>query len=203
MGIFKRTLVEVLALGVIGLGLGVGANAVRGSGGVTWSRNYFKRIPPDPRLPARESTSAAAGPVDQKTSNAAAESDSSPQAYPYHAVSTDQVCEVFNDPKTPMGANLFVDARSCEAFDEGHIPGALHCDHYRIEEFIDAVMARVAEADKVIVYCEGGSCEDSLYLCADLVELGVSYDAICLYPGGWQAWVDAGLPTEKGHGEHE
>ena len=45
MGSFKRTLLEVVALGVLGVVLGAGANAVRGSDGVSWFRDYFKVRP--------------------------------------------------------------------------------------------------------------------------------------------------------------
>ena len=54
---------------------------------------------------------------------------------------------------------------------------------------------------KVIVYCGGGDCEDSVFMCRELLEADVPYDAIHLYVGGWEEWTAKGMPVEEGRQE--
>jgi rhodanese-related sulfurtransferase len=99
-----------------------------------------------------------------------------------------------------MGLNIFIDARNDRDFAEGHIPGAYQCDHYCIQEYIDEIPAVVRGAERIIVYCAGGQCEDSVLLCGDLIDLGIPYDKLCVFGGGWAAWQDNDMPVEKGAG---
>ncbi len=119
----------------------------------------------------------------------------------YQTMLFEEVVEIFNDPATQMGANVFIDARNDELYEEGHIPGALQADHYRLEDYIENVLAYAESADRIIVYCNGGDCEDSIYMCTDLVELDVPYDRIYLYVGGWKEWESNGQPVATGREE--
>jgi rhodanese-related sulfurtransferase len=110
----------------------------------------------------------------------------------------DEVQSVFEDPQTAQGLNIFVDARDDEHFAEGHIPGALQCFPYEAKRCLDRVKAAADGADKVIVYCEGGDCEDSIFMCRELTEAGVPTEAVFLFEGGWKEWSARGLPTEGG-----
>ena len=105
---------------------------------------------------------------------------------------------MFDDPNTEMGLNVFVDARNDEAYEDGHIPGAIQADHYWIEDFIDNILLHAQVAEKLIVYCNGGNCEDSILVCSDLLDAGVSYDKIYLFAGGWEAWTAANMPVATG-----
>jgi len=57
------------------------------------------------------------------------------------------------------GLNLFIDARDEEHYVEGHIPGAIQCDPYQIERYLQNTMDRVNGVERIIVYCNGGECE--------------------------------------------
>ena len=200
MHVIKRTVLEVIILGVVGVALGFGENAVRGSGAVDPTRNYFKKIverpAPDVSSPVTLDTPPAV--TTDQTEDQSAEADEPAAKHPYQVVCFDKTAAIFKDRATASGANVFIDCRSRELYEEGHIPGAIHADHYRFSEYCDKVLAAVEGADRIITYCEGGNCEDSIFMCADLVELGVPYDKIYLCPGGWEEWSKNDMPIAKG-----
>ncbi len=129
------------------------------------------------------------------------ELDPDPNEYPVQVVGVKGAIEIFNEDATEYGLNVFVDARADGPYKKGHIPGAVQCDYYRIEQYMDSVLDRVMGASKVIVYCHGGECEDSLYVCSELLQMEVPWDRIYLFVGGWEAWEEAGMPYETGRKE--
>jgi rhodanese-related sulfurtransferase len=117
----------------------------------------------------------------------------------YTFLSFDQAAELYNDPMTLAGAYLWLDARSQEAFERGHIAGARHCDPKYIQNFV-SLQPDVMAAQRVIVYCHGGECEDSLEL-ADLLAHGgwvLDPSMIAIYKGGWEEWSQKQMPTATG-----
>jgi rhodanese-related sulfurtransferase len=120
------------------------------------------------------------------------------QEHPFQEISFEEVVKAFKDPDTASGLNVFVDARNPESFESGHVPGAIHCDPYNVEPYLDDVVAAAIGASKVIVYCNGGDCEDSIFMCRELVEADVPYEAVYLYAGGWKEWSAKGMPIEEG-----
>lgn len=192
MGAVKRTVLEALLLGVLGLAVAFTANAGRASGSLELSKNYFDRGDDwGVDTPRRER---------ERPPDIVSAGDKHPD-HPYQEVTFEQVVDIFNDPNTEMGVNLFVDARNDETYEEGHIPGAIQADHYRLEDYIDNLLDFAEAAEKIIVYCNGGDCEDSIYLCTDLMEFDVPFDSVYLYPGGWKEWTKNGMPVEKGRQE--
>lgn len=113
----------------------------------------------------------------------------------YQSIAFDEVVAVFNDPRTRQGMNLFVDARNDDHFKEGHIPGAVQCFPFELHRFIDEVLERANGVDKVIVYCNGGECEDSIFACRDLIAAGIPYESVYLYEGGWKEWASRDMPA--------
>ena len=100
--------------------------------------------------------------------------------------------------KRELGEIVFVDARDVAYFEEGHIPGAYPLNHYRLEEGIDQVMAACGLAEMIIVYCNGGECEDSEFVALDLVEFGLPSDNVRVYLGGIEEWKGGGRLIELG-----
>lgn len=200
MGAVKKTLLEALILGVLGILVAVGINAVRASGSVKFTRNYFdkgfdevEQLNPRPGTDSPPSQSAAAAPQHAADDDTAQHPD-----HPYQEVDFEEVAAIFNDPDGQAGAVTFVDARNDEAYEAGHIPGAIQADHYRLEDCIDIVLDYADASEKLIVYCSGGDCEDSIFLCKDLLDFDVVYDKIYLYPGGWKEWTKRGMPVATG-----
>jgi rhodanese-related sulfurtransferase len=202
----KKLLGLVMEVGVLcaaGAAFGLAVNALRADNRVVLSRNYFHRG--DVRLQTSE-------PVDRPTAagttgsvedpHAAADpGDEQPLAledneYGIAVLSFEQVCEIFDDPTTGIGLNVFVDARGDDGFNAGHIPGAIQLDHYRIAKYLQPAMDRLEAAEQIIVYCNGGDCEDSLFVCQDLIFEGIPVDRLRLYKGGWEEWEENEQPVE-------
>jgi len=91
---------------------------------------------------------------------------------------------------------LVVDARP-EIFHRlGHVPGALALPRDNFETFYRQHQS-ILESDKtqaLVIYCSGGSCEDSDLIESALRKLG--YTRISIFQGGWSEWKNAGLPEE-------
>ena len=174
----KKTLVEFVIVGAIGVALGFCVNGLRASEFIILRKNYFDMgSQPEPV------------------------SDSAMRRHPKHKFQTitfDDVLETFNDGGMVDGTCVFVDARNDQLYQEGHIPGALQADHWRLDEYIEAVLDAADMAEKVIVYCNGGDCEDSIFMCQDLIEFDVSSDRLFLYEGGWNEWELNGQPVATG-----
>ena len=192
MNAVKKALVEFVIVGAIGVGLGFFVNALRASDSIALNRNYFFKGPGGAVTDAVESSQQAAitDPVKR----------SSPE-HDFQTISFREVVEAFEDPATADGTYVFVDARNDQAYEEGHIPRAMQADHYRLENYIEAVLDAAENAERVIVYCNGGDCEDSIYMCNDLIQFDVPYDILYLYAGGWHEWESKGQPIETGRTE--
>ncbi len=97
---------------------------------------------------------------------------------------------------------FFLDARRKKSFDTRHIPGAFLADPWdrEKEDIIDADLAeRLRQAMAVIVYCNGGDCDDSKTVAVKLkFTHQVPEELISIYTGGFEEWRAAGLPTTEG-----
>lgn len=217
MRVILRTMAEFVGLGVLALILAFAVNAVRGKS-IDVTRPYFNKGPASP--PPRSEVDRDAGrgtddpPVAKETSSTPAVSASSapltppaeaaamvedpPLNHGFQEVSLEQVTELFNHELAQIHVYLFVDARNDTHYEEGHIPRAIQADHYHLERYIDNLLSYAEAAEKIIVYCNGGDCEDSIFMCNDLLDAGVPYDNIYLFAGGWKAWKAANMPIETG-----
>ncbi len=195
----RETVVQMLILLVAGIGVAFVANAVRGDGSLKWRRNYFDERPA--RRIAVSATDNSDGSMVHDSGSLASEAAATQKdrvKCSYQTVTFAEVVEIFDDPKRTEGLYVFVDARKDDAFEAGHVPGAIQADHYQLEDYIDNLKERVVAADKIIVYCNGGDCEDSKFMCGDLLELGVEPKALFLYAGGWKEWEQKNMPVETG-----
>ena len=189
----KKTVVEAIVLGILGLALGFGANTVRGSGAIKPTKNYFATgVSVD--SPARN----PALPVAPTDGRPTVKSTGQHRKHDYQTMSFDEVTEVFADRDTELGLNLFVDARRAEDYREGHIPGAIHCFPFKIQDCIEEIIERGAAAERIIAYCAGYNCEDSIFLCREMIEAGILYEQVYLYEGGLTQWTTKDQPIEKG-----
>ena len=86
---------------------------------------------------------------------------------------------------------ILVDVREDNEWANGHLPGAVHLGKGIIERDIEQ---RVPDTNaKVILYCGGGF--RSALVADNLQKMG--YTNVESMDGGWKAWLDAGLPTQK------
>jgi len=93
-------------------------------------------------------------------------------------------------------AALFLDARSTEDYEEGHVPGALSLPAYEFDGRFPEIAGRVEEAQSIIVYCDGVECSDSIQVAERLVEYGFSH--VSVFESGWRAWAESGAPVSEG-----
>ena len=191
----KRIIADVLILGVLSLTLGFGMNAVRGSKRLDPTKNYFEKAASKPARPPADPAPEAAPPV---TVESTSPKPAKKLEHDYQEIQFEELSKVFNDPATRQGLNIFVDARKEDLYAEAHIPGAMHCDPYQVGEHIDDVLHRANGVERVIVYCSGGDCEDSIFLCRELINAGIAEDIVYLYPGGIKEWTANDMPVDAG-----
>lgn len=89
---------------------------------------------------------------------------------------------------------LLIDARSREAYAEGHLPGARSLPRDEEGSGVAVLLAEVPVNTLLIVYCSGYDCNDSFVLAEGLIAAG--YRQVRLFEGGFPEWQDAGLPVE-------
>jgi len=155
---------------------------------LTLSRNF----PPMPNHPAGSFLAGVTA-----TNLPPAESlDAQIKAAGFESVSSNQVMAAFNDPRRLTRKIVFVDARNETEFKGGRIPGALLFDPYHPEKYFDAVLPVCQAAEKIIVYCHGGDCDDSLTAAGLLRDTGIPAGKISVYPGGMAEWLDLRMPLE-------
>ena len=193
------TVLEVIVLLAIGAGVGFGANRLRGDD-TRIDLHYAYARPP------------AAPSASKNSEDISAQKSPSPDAdEPYHfqheftSITMEEINDLLGEPDT--GAYLstvIVDARNDDHYEEGHIPGAMHFDRYRPVKFLPLAEDYLANATKIVVYCNGGTCEDSVELCRALeFELGIPREYLFLYENGWDEWSELGMPFEEGPADEE
>jgi len=191
-GVVLEAVVVVLAAAA----LAFAANEVSPRG-LKLARNYFpggtnQRIAPlQNSLPPVAAANTNQGPpldvVDQRLKDKG-----------LHPVSRAKTVDFFHDVRFQEGLIVFVDARSQEHFDDGHIPGAYELDPYHPEQQLPGVLTVCQAADQVVVYCTGGDCEDADSTAILLRDAGVPNEKLLVYGGGFTNWADGHLPVEQG-----
>jgi len=191
MRVARKTAAETLVLLLLSCAVGLGGNAVRARG-LELTRDYFQ-----------VSRTAIEAAPSERSKEAASVEPSTDGLVPNPGVAEVTLGDAmgcFCDPGYVPGASdtrfLFIDARNDADYAEGHIPGALLVDHYYSSQYLPDVLPIVEWTEKVIIYCNGGDCEDNALVAMDLLEEGVPAAKICLFKGGWEAWEVAGLPCE-------
>lgn len=88
---------------------------------------------------------------------------------------------------------IVVDARFEDAFEQGHVPGALNIplSASRVERL--ALLQNVAKDQEIVIYCETSKCAY-----AELVGRSLFVDGfknVRLYPEGWRTWASKHKPN--------
>ncbi|MDB6034028.1 MAG: transcriptional regulator, ArsR family [Verrucomicrobiales bacterium] len=192
-------MIETVLVMLIGVAFALAANALSPRG-LKLTRNYF----PGAEKPAAIAVATPALP------NAAPASAAIPAVSPVddtlrrleerglQLVNSNAVMELFKDLRYQQGLIVFVDARDDEHYSGGHIPGAWQFNHYRPEAHLPTVLPTCMIAQKVVVYCTGGHCEDSEFAAVMLRENGVPRENLFVYAGGITEWKALGRPVETG-----
>ncbi|RJQ64953.1 MAG: rhodanese-like domain-containing protein [Desulfobacteraceae bacterium] len=91
---------------------------------------------------------------------------------------------------------VFMDARSKEEYEAGHIAGAVSLPWQEVQQRFTEVAERIPPDRPVITYCDGESCALSKDLALFLKEMG--YAEVHILVNGWTRWKEAVLPVEAG-----
>jgi len=89
---------------------------------------------------------------------------------------------------------VFVDARSYDFFEEGHIKGAASMPVNQFDSLIGKFKEMYALSAFLVTYCSGRECDDSHKLAQKLFEAG--YTDISVFIDGYPGWQAAGYPIE-------
>ena len=89
---------------------------------------------------------------------------------------------------------LFVDARSQNDYDNGHIPGAVSFPVGQFEERIESFLNRYPSEQAIVTYCSGRTCEDSHNLAQFLSDVG--FTNVRVFIDGFPGWKAEGHPIE-------
>jgi rhodanese-related sulfurtransferase len=81
---------------------------------------------------------------------------------------------------------LWVDARSQEDFDRGHIPCAIHFEIGAFDASLAPLVAAWTSTTKIVVYCSSTECGVSRDLALRLRRAG--FPQTWYLHGGWSAW---------------
>jgi rhodanese-related sulfurtransferase len=187
----KVVLLEALLVGAAGAALAFAANALSPRG-LKLTQNFF---PGDTgrnqALPAASTNSAASSQAGGLAARLRAKG--------LGLVENAQVVEWFHDPRYQQNAIVFLDARNDDEYQEGHIPGAYHFDHFHFDKYLATIIPLCQAAQQIVVYCGGGDCELSEFAATMLgTDLGIPKERIFVYGGGMTEWNSKNLPIETG-----
>ena len=108
-----------------------------------------------------------------------------------------QAVQLFHDLHLNRGI-VFIDARDESHYRESHVPGAYEFDPYHPEPYFPAVLPVCQAAEQIVVYCNGGDCDDSQTAALLLRDVGIPNRKIFVYGGGITEWTNNRLPVEIG-----
>ena len=92
------------------------------------------------------------------------------------------------------GNVLFVDARTRDDYDDGHLPGAVSLPIGQFDALIDAFLDQHDIEKPIVAYCSGRTCEDSHILAQLLMDFG--YSDVKVFIDGYPGWESEGYPVE-------
>ncbi len=182
--------IEFLAVGTLGIAIGLTANGLSPQG-LSLGRDYFL-LAEQESLRAEHSGSEEALPPGEDTIA------DDLRGMGLGVTTFEEAKRAFEDPSYGYGLTIFIDARDESHYARGHIPGAWLFDHYRPERTLAQVTEAVAGAIHVIVYCNGGDCEDSTFAALTLKPGASNPDGVSVFVGGMTEWLNRGMPVELG-----
>jgi len=94
------------------------------------------------------------------------------------------------------GECIFVDARSPEEYEAGHIPGAINWPLDAFDEYHEKYRDIISPDDCIVVYCEDESCDFSADLADSLV--WEYFQKVYRFKNGIDEWLSAINPLVEG-----
>ena len=191
----KRILQEAALVAVIGAVLAFVANGLSPRG-LLLTRDYFPGT--KPALPTPAGTNVA-GTASVQTNSPLEVLAARLREHGLQLADSNQVAQLFADPRRSRDEVIFIDARDEEHYRAGHIPGAYLFDRFRPEDYLTNVVMPCLTAQEMVFYCNGGDCDDSEHAAIMLRDsMGLPKEKVFVYGGGCIEWMTNGLPVELG-----
>jgi rhodanese-related sulfurtransferase len=189
----KRVLLEALLVAAVGAIVAFGANALSPHG-LRLTKDYFHGETHPVSRATTNQTSAVTGGTNAAPDPVVARL----KEKGLQVVNGEQAAELFHDPLYQQGAIIFIDARNDEHYQGGHIPGAYQFDNYHPENYMGAVLPICQSAQKIVIYCNGGNCEDSQFAALTLRDVQIPNEKLFVFTGGITEWTNRGNAVEQG-----
>ncbi|MDX9975214.1 MAG: rhodanese-like domain-containing protein [FCB group bacterium] len=187
------TVLEALAVVAVGWGIGLTANAMNDKP-LALGKDHLRATVKVTPAPTNRTPEPLAGVIDGDET--ATEPELTDEGF--QLISHEEAIEVYQGHAYAEEREVFIDARDDKSYAEYHIPGAFQLDHYYAERYLDDVLPACRNAERIILYCNGGKCEDSKLAAGDLMDNGIDPAKLFIYNGGITQWTADGLPCERG-----
>lgn len=191
----KKVLLEGLWVAFVGTTVAFLANAFSPRG-LTLNRDYFHLASPQPSGNAVTNHAASRPRANSPEELLAA----SLKAVNLNLLGSNEVLHLFHDPRREQDLVIFVDAREADHYEAGHIPGAFEFHHFHPENSLATTIPACQIAQQIVVYCNGGNCDESKFAALTLRDYlsDVSKTNLFIYGGGMTEWTTNHLPVELG-----
>jgi rhodanese-related sulfurtransferase len=194
---FRRVVCEGVLIAAVGVGIAVFANS-RNPEGLPLNRRpiVLAPSPPSTQPPTNTGTTRPVDPAKSQLRETVI-------SLGFKTIDGPDAAQLFRDPKYQQGIYLFLDARNDDEYQAGHVPGAYHLyaflnDDAAKQRFYEEFSPVSYGAEKIVVYCNGGHCDDSIAVAVELPQRGVDPAKVVVDLDGMKAWRAAGLPIERG-----
>jgi rhodanese-related sulfurtransferase len=105
------------------------------------------------------------------------------------------VSDVHHDLHAATPGLVVVDSRGTEAWDQGHLPGAVHLP---TREIAASAASVVPAGSSVVTYCWGPGCNGATRAALEFAKLGYQVKEMI---GGYEYWVREGFAVQDLKGE--
>ncbi len=188
---FRALVLETVVILVGGGAIALLANQLSPRG-LSLTRDYF---------PGRQAPAGVAPSIPTEHQSAPSANQSPAERLASKGLSvlgTMEVEQLFNDPQYQQELIIFIDARDDDHYHKAHIPGAYQFDRYYPDRYLPSVLPACFSANRIIVYCNGGACEDSEFAALTFLDAGIPATKLAVYLGGITEWLAQNKPVEQG-----
>lgn len=193
-----KVLLEAALVAVVGAAFAFAANRISPRG-LALARDYFPTGTNDVVPPAAVVVPVGETPGTNPAAQSSVQLPATPtQGKGWQLIDGHQAVQLLHDSHLKPGAIVFIDARDEEHYLGGHVPGAYEFDPYYPEKYFPAILPVCQAAEQIVVYCNGGDCDDSKTAALLLRDMGIINRKIFVYGGGITEWTNNHQPVETG-----
>jgi rhodanese-related sulfurtransferase len=107
--------------------------------------------------------------------------------HPWSDLELDQLVPSVTNAEASKGDWIWVDARSHQDFEAGHVPTAINVNEDDWEAGLSRLLERWLPGQKILVYCSSMQCHSSRSV-AVRIKKELDTDQVYVLKGGWETW---------------